>query len=65
MTDPVRSWHPPVLVSLTRNRPEETVLTVCKAGSGGISGPGPAYENFACWNSDVACSAYCNTVADS
>jgi hypothetical protein len=46
-------WSEPELVILTRSRPEETVLTVCK-GDGNIFSSASAYDG--CWlNSTEPC----------
>ena len=48
-------WTKPELTVLTRNKPEEAVLTVCKNGVGG----GPDDLDNVCSSAAYACEDWC------
>ena len=60
----MKKWEKPMLITLSRGRPEEAVLEGCKHYSGS-AGTGPEYVDSDCvWVQDCpdgCCSCYCFT----
>lgn len=52
-----KTWHRPELISLTRTKPQESVLSTCKLAQ--IQGTGPSSTDSACilWTSLPGCLA--------
>lgn len=55
-------WAEPELIVLVRNKPEEAVLTACKAN---LSGSGADANAGACGSAGQFCVAGCNDLPDS